>query len=309
MDYEIQHRIETLAHNVGTAGNLAGPFQLMDIDFSHWDFNHRDGWKQHYWLAKGLIEASDLNEAFQKFSAKLAKIVPRVALISQCYVDSLLQPFLIHKLDVDVAFFRFTRDIQGVGLMFMEKEKKALSVLLNNSQIPDEFYYYWNDAVNSFGYPAKLLLMLSAIEALVKIREGNKKGTKDWEKLERILGVELKTALWGTKEDHSNCLRHRLVHGEYFKQDASETNYLEDVHKKVIIYFNDFVLGEKLIEEKIVRPQRHLFGNKMKGQFYIRAKGSSNLILKDILSDIQKTDIDHMTNYEYVYGDARTANY
>lgn len=309
MIYEIQHRIETLAENVGTVEDLAGPFEVMDIYFSHWEFNLSDGWKQHYWLAKGTVEAPDYKEAFQQFSSKLTKIVPRIALIAQCYIESMQQPFLIRKSDAVVAFFNFIRDRGATGLMFSGKQQKALIALLGNSQIPEEFFYYWNDTVNSFGYQSKLLLMFSAIEALVKIREGKSKGEKDWDKLELVLGAELKTDLFGTKGNSASGLRHRLVHGEYFNLSDSGKDYLDLVHKKVIKYFNDYILGEKLITEKIANPQRHPFGNKEGSRFFIRTKGTNFLNLKDVLSDIQKTDIDHMENYEYVHDKALTENY
>lgn len=306
MIYEIQHRIETLAKNVGSAQNLGTPFHSMDISFSHWDFNLRDGWKLNYWLTTGTVEAPDYKQAFQQFSSKLTKIVPRISLIAQCYIDSQSQPFLIRRSDATVAFFRFVGDRGATGLTFTEKQQKALTHLLGNHQIAEEFYYYWNDAVNSTGYSSKLLLMLSAIEALVKTREGK----KDFARLEEILGEELKTALWGTKENHGkDALRHRLVHGEYFNLRDSENNYIDLVHNKVITYFNDVILGEKLISEQVVNPQRHPFGNKEETGFFITGKGSMKLNLKDILSDIQKNNIYQMENYQSIHDEALTKDY
>ena len=56
----------------------------------------------------------------------------------------------------------------------MTTQQKALLALLGCPQIPEEFFYYWNDAVNSTGYSSKLVLMFSAIEALVKKPDGEK---------------------------------------------------------------------------------------------------------------------------------------
>lgn len=305
MIYEIQHRVETLAKNVGPVENMAAPFLLMDISFSHWDFSCRDGWKEKYWLAQGKVEASNGDKAFKMFSAKLAKIVPRIALISQCYIDSLLQPFLLLKSDVDIAFLRFIRDRGATGLMFTEGQQKALIALLGNSEIPEEFFYYWNDAVNSSGYSSKLLIMFSAIESLVKTPEGK----KDFHKLEKILGQELKIDLFGTKENSSSGLRHRLIHGEYFNPGDSGKNYIELVHGKTITYFNEVILGERLINENIVNPQRHPYGNKEEGRFFVKAKGNNKVNLKDILSDIQKNDFYNMENYEIVHDEVLTENY
>ena len=105
-----------------------------------------------------------MDEAYRKFSAKLARIVPKIALISQCYVQHLAQSFLIHRTDSPVAFVKYRVEKKGVGLMFREQHLKALNLLLDHSEFPEEFYYYWNDAVNVVGYSPKLLLMLSAIE-------------------------------------------------------------------------------------------------------------------------------------------------
>lgn len=305
MIYEIQHRIETLAQSVGPVDDLGAPFLSMDIQFSHWDFNFSEGWKGHYWLAKGTVDAPNCNDGYEKFHGKMAKIVPRIALLSQCYTDWLVQPFLILRSDAEIALFRFTRDRGATGLMFTGELQQALTSLLENSQIPEEFFYYWNDAVNSTGYSSKLVLMFSAIEALVKKPDGG----KDFAKLESILGSELKTALWGTKGSSSGGLRHRLIHGEYFNPDDSGKDYLNLVHKKIIAYFNNAILGKKLINENVVSPQRHPFGNKEESTFFIRARGSKTTNLKDVLADAQKKDFYQMENYEIVHDKALTENY
>ncbi|MGH7771546.1 MAG: hypothetical protein ACREQA_04860 [Candidatus Binatia bacterium] len=260
-------------------------------------------------MATGNIEAPNLDQAFRQFREKLAKIIPRVALIGQCYVESVFQPFLVLREDKDIAFFRFVRDTQAVGLMFMDKELKALNHLLVNTEVPEEFYYYWNDAVNATGYSSKLLLMFSAIEALVKIRNGSNAGQKDWTKLERILGAELKRDIWGERGDSTNALRHRLVHGEYFNREDSEKNYLELVHKKIVAYFNETAFGEGLIEENVVNPQRHFFGNREEWRGFLRAKEKERLNLKDVLAESENKGFESMEQYEFVYDEATTKDY
>lgn len=309
MIYRIEHRIETLAENAVRAETLSPAFSLLDIKFVHWEFNPRDGWMHNYWLATGNIEASSLDEAFKLHSEKLARIVPRVALIGQCYVDSVFQPFLILRDDKDVAFFRYVRNSGAVGLMFMDKELKALNQLLVNSDVPEEFYYYWNDAINSIGYSPKLLLMFSAIEALVKIRNGPATGQKDWAKLEQILGAELKMELWGERGDSENALRHRLVHGEYFRPEDSEKNYVDLVHKKMVAYFNGVIFREELIDDDVVNPQRHLFGNREEWRGFLKADDRAQLNLRDALADVDRDGINNMERYETVYDSAFTGNY
>ena len=287
----------------------AASFTLLDVHFLHWDFDHRNDWSHNYWLATGSIEGSNLDQAFRRFREKLGKIIPRVALIGQCYVESVFQPFLVLREDKDVAFFRFVRDVQGVGLMFMEKERKALNHLLANAEVPEEFYYYWNDAVNATGYSSKLLLMFSAIEALVKIRNGSNPGQKDWSKLERILGVGLQTEIWGERGAPTNALRHRLVHGEYFNPQDSTKNYLELMHKKIIAYFNESIFREGLIEESVVHPQRHLFGNREEWRGFLRAKERNCPNLKGVLKESKNKGFESMECYEFVYDRAITESY
>ena len=237
------------------------------------------------------------------------KIVPRVALIGQCYVESVLQPYLILREDKDVAFFSFVRSTQGVGLMFGNEELKALGRLLLDDTVAEEFYYYWNDAVNSTGYSSKLLLMFSAIEALVKVRKGHQKGRKDFGKLEQILGPDLKKEIWGEMGKSKSALRHKLVHGEYFSPDDSGKNYLELIHKKIVEYFNGVIFQEQLIHENVVHPQRHPFGNREGWRGFIKAMDRSELNLKDVLAEFEEKDLGGLERYSLEDGAIWTDNY
>jgi hypothetical protein len=312
MIYEIQQRVETLAHNAVAImdEDERAAFSTRDIRFSHVGFRLETGWKQNYWLAKGNIEASHIDEAYRQFNAKLAEIVPKVALISQCYTQYLNQPFLIHRDDLDVAFLKYRVETKGVGLMFREGELKALNLLLAHPEIPEEFYYYWNDAVNSVGYSSKLALMMSAIEALASVfADKDKEKEKYYKKIEEILGPELKLDLFGTKGSSDQALRNRLVHGEYFNQSDSGKDYVGLVHKKIICYFNDGLFKEKLINEKVVRPQRHFVGNTEEGSVFLRSKGSKPLDLVAIMAEADKTDLWNLPNYELIYDDKIRSNY
>ena len=212
-EYELQFRIKTLLHNMIMKDAKDPSFSQEDIHFSQWDFSFSEGWRHDdYWLARGTIEGNNHQESFSQFWGKLTRIIPRVSFIGHCYIDYLFQPYLILKAGTYLAFLRYTKEIEGVGLGFTDDGQKALGLLLQNSQIPEAFYYYWNDAVNTTGYSSKLLLMCSAIEALV----GNDRRTK-YQKREELLGTDLNETLYGTKVDPQSGLRHRLAHGEYFK--------------------------------------------------------------------------------------------
>lgn len=78
------------------------------------------------------------------------------------------------KNGADVGFFRQTKDVDPVGLMFTEKQFKALEMLCGNTDIREEFYYYWNDVMNASGYTPKLLLVFSAWKLLPRAALGKK---------------------------------------------------------------------------------------------------------------------------------------
>lgn len=303
--YKIEHKIMTLAQ-CAVMGEKEKPasFSVEDVNFSHWDFNYRDGWISDAWLAEGMIIAENYKEAFRLFREKLMKIIPRLSLVSQSYIEFIGEPFLIHKIDSNIAFFRYTTDGHAVGLMFMEGEQKALNILLNNKQIPEEFYYYWNDAVNTTGYSSKLLMMFSALEALSRKRDKTV-FKKPIDLYKKILGDSLAVEIF----EDSNGLRNRLVHGEYFGSVDSGKDYLDQVHKKVITYFNEVILLDKLLHEEVVHPQRHPFGNKSESKDFVKLKESDHFSLKDILKDFDENGFRNPARYEHYYSEGFADTY
>lgn len=300
-NYQINQRIVTLAENaVFDDGKKPATFLQDGIEFEHWNFNYRDGWLTRQWQSQIKLDSINHAEALKTFHAKLQKIIPRIALISQCYIDFITQPILLLKNDVDFALFRFVGNRKPVGLMFDKDEQTALVKLLENTTIPEEFYYYWNDTVNAVGYTAKLLLVFSAIEALAK-----KNGKKDWDLISNILGKELSRDIFGTKDNSNGGLRNRLVHGEYLSKQDHSKNYLEEVHKKIIKYFNDSVLSGTLISENVVNPQRHFFDNKEGGWFFVKNNMGNKIEFKDVLDDFEKHDVNQLERYSILnnYGE------
>lgn len=291
--YTVEYRILTLAKNA-VMGNPEKParFIIDDIEFSHLNFTHNEGWLENYWIAKLDIEIGNRFEAYKQCTSKLKKIIPRLALISQSYTEFINQPFLITKEDNKIGFFGYKKDRNGTGLMFREKEKEALDYLLSNESIPEEFYYYWNDAVNTIGYSAKLLLMFSALESLAK----NNKGKKDFNIINKILGEELTNQLF----QQNFGLRHRLIHGEYFNREDQKTDYLDIVHKKVIGYFNKSILENNLINENVVNPQRHIFGNKDTGRFFIQRMDENDLNFREVLNDFQENEFNSPKKHKHI---------
>jgi hypothetical protein len=298
--YKIEHKILTLIHcAVMNKEEEPASFIIEDVKFSHWNFNYRDGWQTNAWIATGEIKHENFIEAINIFRKKLSKIIPRISLISQSYIEFTREPFIIHEITKGVAVFEYNEDVKSGGLMFMEKEQKALQKLLDNKEISEEFYYYWNDTVNTSGYSGKLLLMFSAIEALSKETGINMR--------EEIFGKELAKELY----EQNTGLRHRLVHGEYFsKKEDRESNYLESIHKKIMAYFNKKIFSKELLNENVVAPQRHPFGNKRGGRYIIKRKDGNNTFdLRDLLNDFNNNGFRTPEKYEHVFDDSIIKNY
>ncbi len=312
--YEIQHRIETFA-KISMAHSCESSFFSFDeICFSAWggDFSFLTTAEQNFWLAKGTVEASSLKDAMAIFDDILLKLVPMISFSSQCYTEYRSQPFLVKREDRAFAYFRYVRDSECVGLIFGEEEGKALETLAGNFNIPREFYRYWNDAVNSVGYSSKLLLFCAALDALAKGELSNddkKYKEKFYQKIEDILGTDLKKDLWGTKKDPNSGLRQRLVHGEYLSRCDVQPDYVELVHNRIIQYFNNSILKENLLSEDIIDPQRHKWGNKEKYENFIKAIENKTLGLENILSELEKSGIGNLNDYEWVDDATQTADY
>lgn len=299
MRYRIEQRIHTVAQNVVDHSTGFPPtFTEAGTTFTPWQ--EQEWWTNHYWLATSEFEADNFKSAWEAFQKILSRLVPRISVVSQCYTAYRVEPFLILREGSGVSFVRWVEERGSSGLMFREDQLEALGLLLRSPEIPDEFHYYWNDATNSTGYASKLLLMLSAVEALVKVRTPGGKSKKDWNKLEHILGPKLKKDLWGTKDNHETALRHRLMHGEYFQPTEGQIDYFQLLHGSIIKYLNESILRKPLLDENIVAPQRHPFGNKIQGHSWIRALDNAPLTLTAIMTDMENSGGYNLSYYERV---------
>lgn len=300
--YSIQLRIRTLAENAVGVTSGEPSFTAEDITFTHWEFNHRDGWIADAWLAEYSVEAEDASHAQLEFNKRIYRVIPMVSLIGQSYIQYMVQPYLITKEGSDIGYFYYPFDAGAVGLMFQENEKKALDILLANSSIPEEFFLYWNDAVNTTGYSSKLLIMFSALEALIRKPDG----TKDYILRKTILGDELKDKIFA----RTTGLRHRLVHGEYFSEEDKD-DYMDIIHKKVTKYFNDEIFNEKLITEDVTSPQRNFFDNDNLIRCWVRQKKEEwPLELKKVYEDAENNkDSNLPKNYELINDDKLTKGF
>lgn len=294
--YIIQHRIHILSQAFLKTNEWSASFRVDSFQFSQWDFNWAEAHKTEYWLIEAEVQSEHFRTAFSDFRKKINSIIPRVAMISQCYAEYSNEPFLIHKKDSETAFFSYRKFSDAVPLIFNADNFKALEKLKNYEGINDEFYYYWNDMVNVTGYSAKLLLLCSALEALAKspINAKGKSGKYDF--FVSILGQDLKDKMW---ENNDKGIRHRLIHGEYFNADRDKNNdYLGEAYKKVIDYFNSQILGENLIRG-VINPQRHPDGNMRVGKYFLkRKKESPPFVLKSLMAGCDEDFHSYINKFE-----------
>ena len=145
MRYRLEQRIHTLA-KIAIDSTETGQygFPVEDVTFSNWQTGDNDGyWTHDYWLATSEMEAADYIAAWRCFMKSIVRIVSRMTLASQCYMEHLAQPTLIKRIDSDVAFIWWVLDRKPGGLMFMDDERRALHLLLSSPKTPRAFFYYW----------------------------------------------------------------------------------------------------------------------------------------------------------------------
>jgi hypothetical protein len=307
MRYVIQDRIYTLIEHAIFDDGGPSSFNRSDISFSAWHSTLEHFGAHKFWIASSEREAPDIDDAWKSFQRDLNKVVPRIAFVGQAYLEAYSQPFLIRRTGADLAFFRYTRDRGAAPLMFMEEELRALDALIEDTTIRDEFYYYWNDATNTVGYSPKLVLMFAALEILFK-EERSKGKEAFYAKVNSIFGPELTRELYGTKEDPASGLRQRLVHGEYLGKQDTTKNYVEEIHNGIIRHFNIHILRENPLNEHIVNPQRHPFGNIEGWNGYIKSISEKPLDLKSVVEAFD-ADFDNPDGYEIVPLEERPASY
>lgn len=300
--YFVEYKVATLLENAVIKEKTLDRFKFDDLMFIHWDFNIMDGWIDNAWIVSGKIEANNGIDAANKMKNKIQDIISCIAFIGQAYIEHYAQPFVVKCLEHEksVALFYFLKETDPVPLMFENSEKKIMENLARNPIIPKEFFYYWKDAVNNFGYSSKLLLMFSAIESLAKSLASSNKSNK-YVEIGNIVGEKLREDLW---KKNNIGLRHRLVHGEYL-QEKDKNNYVEKIHSKVVDFFNKNILDEDKISTDIINPQRNMFrGN---GKYFFGfiepLENKFSLDLKNILDDFEKNEINDLKKYSILYGE------
>lgn len=304
--YSIHQKIKTISDLcILDEKGVPLPIIIDGIEFKQWDFNLADGCKGDAWIAEGKEEAKNYHEAFFAFRKKLSNIVPKIAFVSQCYMDYTQETFLVNKINDNsekIAFIHYVFERGVTGLMFMEEEGDDFEKLKGEN---NEFFWYMTDCYNTTGYTAKLLLIFSALESLAgkevkKDADGNDYETYNKDKMKEIIGDKLYNTVYG-----KGGMRHKLTHGEYIDPSFSGTNYVDLFHKLILEHFNKN-FGTKLNLD-VVHPQRHPFGNAYYTNVFIKPKEGyeRELTLKKVTEDFKDGDAvgnQTLTHYEFIHG-------
>jgi len=84
--YRVEHRIATLATSaVLSNGKIDECFQVETIGFSPWDLSPGGRYRGDFWLAESEVDADSLADASDRSWRALARIVPRLAVVTQSY--------------------------------------------------------------------------------------------------------------------------------------------------------------------------------------------------------------------------------
>lgn len=297
--YRIDHKVRSLLQYVDHEGRHS--FEIDGLTYSMWGSTWEENRKNPDWLVSGDVSAKTGLEAINIFRKSIRRSLARLSFLGQAYIEYADQSFLVRRVDpaCDEGLFYNSKSKKVVPMSFLSSQKGSLDDLLKDKEIPDEFFAYWKDATNTPGYSGKVMLMLSAIEALVKGLQRSS-GLDKRSQTDLILGEILRKEIWGDGGDQ-DALRNRLVHGDYFP--ASDNDYVSILHNKLIHYFNERYSWNPKISEGVVSPQRHYFGN-FEYWFGFLASKQRELNIRDVLDDFEKNGINELRRHSIISGDA-----
>ncbi|HRZ30090.1 MAG TPA: hypothetical protein P5274_00240 [Candidatus Paceibacterota bacterium] len=300
--YNIQQKIKTLAkiegHFFEEEGVTKAERTVDNITMRQWEYNQKDGEKGESWIAQAKIEAETFQKALNIFSEKLYDLFPRICFVSQCFLSSERETFLIFREDDNIEknfiFVRFN-DVLGGGLSMGKKEWEAIDNL-GEYEYPQVFKFL-QESINTPNYYSRMALLFATLEAMSGEVEGkscscpNGKSFKtyDKDKMKKILNDgELFNNLFGP-----DGLRHKLLHGN-LKNFELPDNYSDRVYKSIIRYFNN-TYGVSITEKATLTPRDFNIKNKL--VLPLRMLGVSHRA-----PDLKKL-IESFTNYDYSPGD------
>lgn len=287
--YSISRGINTILNIRNFAGNPtpSDEFEIDGIVFKEVD--------QSLWLSIGAVEWVNFKKAFEGYYKKFVSLCNEITLMGQCYFEYSTQPILIDKVNKswnhkNIIAYRHIMKKPWVGLSLMDKELKLITSNTERAYLNHTFLVYWNAMVNTTGFPARILVMFAAIDALFKTSWFERK--PDFRK--KVFGEDLASYLYKWEMAYRN----RMVHGDYLFEDDKK-NIETVIYEKMIEYINGVISWWKI--KNIKNPPRHPSENYLWGWNVIEAKSPLNydLLSNNFTYEALETDL-----YCTLYGDS-----
>lgn len=278
-EYLIEHKIKTLSQ-------LSEPFDYEGFNFRQWDFNYRNGWLGEAWISKKTIVAKNATEAINNFRKELIPIADCIAFVSQCYTTVELEPFMILKQNNNlekILFLRYSYESKGVPLHFNDEEKNALKSLENFKE--KHTFRYLRESTNSSTFYTRLAMLVAALESIAgqKLIKDKKYTNKEYIEKEIIKDENLFKKIF----TYGEGIRPQLFHGCEIDLDSENINYVAEIYKKIVNFFNNKFNTK--INIGVVNPQRTPFGNYRGGSVWLKLKNKENDInIKDVVEIFEK---------------------
>jgi hypothetical protein len=263
--YKVQHRLKTLSA-------LEQPFDCRSFNFRSWET--KEWFKSDFWIAEREIEAENYLEAMKIFQKELPPIVKRLAFVSQCYFDHLVEPFLIYTENPGrIIFVRNSEQVNGARLVFGVNEKKSLEKL--DEFAPLSFYEYLQESTNAISHLGRLSMLIKALEGLAGQTKKIEKCECGKERGYSVINSDMLGQILNDKALYNKLfgkggVRHKLSHGSDIELDD---DYARKIYDAIVNYFNKKFGTE--INTNIRFPQRNFYGNYRISEGFFRLKSGA----------------------------------
>ncbi len=270
-------------------------FEFEWITFSEKNYSYWEWAFWNKWIINCELEWENYKDVLNIYSYKISKIIPKISFIGQAYINYNYWSLLVKKWDIWLFFYRYNNE--PVWLNFWKNKQDILLDLYYNKDIPQEFFSYWYDLINTTSYTWKILLLCCSIESLLPKKHKWKTLNKEQSEHNKEVNKLRKKIIWNDLDNDlfwrdDKWLRHRIIHWEYFSPEDFKKNYVVEIHNRIIDYFNKEIIN---IDEKIplwiIDPQRNLFINYKGQRCYLKWSKKFELNIVNLLDNIKQDRI------------------
>ncbi len=255
--YLIEHKIRTLAKL------WDNKFTHNGLEFRHWDLTMQEGSIGKAWIVRSEMDAPTVVDAINDFRRSLMRLLDRIAFLSQCYTYANIESFMVVRQNANpkqIFLLSYVKDIEGVSLSFREDEVKSLEQLESYAEKGDVFRYLC-EAANATSYYTRLVMLISALEAIAG-EKTEKKGRKQTDKAYIRDQILKDSELYGRIFKHGKGIRNCLLHGgkiDFTAAEHRDIDYIDNIYKAIVRYFNEN--HGTNINTRVVKPLRTPHGN------------------------------------------------